>query len=68
MTSAGLIWWQQQDIYLSQTLAGHTVGLDPVSLTRWDVYFADYLLGTMDLTTLRFTPLTQALTLPINPV
>lgn len=68
VTSAGLIWWHRQDIYLSLTLAGHTVGLDPVSSTRWDVYFADYLLGTMDLTTLRFTPLTEALTSPINPV
>lgn len=68
VTSAGLIWWHQQDIYLSLTLAGQTVGLDPVSSTRWDVYFADYLLGTMDLTTLRFTPLTEALTSPINPV
>lgn len=68
VTRAGLIWWHQQDIYLSQTLAGHTIGLDPVSPSQWDVYFADYLLGTMDLTTLRFTPLTQALTSPINPV
>ena len=68
VTSAGLIWWQRQDIYLSLTLAGHTVGLDPVSPTTWDVYFANYLLGTVNLTSLRFTPLTQALTSPINPV
>jgi transposase InsO family protein len=68
VTSAGLVWWHHQDIYVSSTLAGHTIGLDPVSPSNWDVYFADYLLGTMDLTTLRFTPLTQALTSPINPV
>jgi len=68
VTSAGLIWWHRQDIYLSQTFAGHTVGLDPVSDTHWDVYFAEYLLGTVDLTTLRFLPLTASLTSPISPV
>jgi len=68
VTPAGVIWWQQEDIYVSQTLAGHTVGLDPTCPTHWDVYFADYLLGTVDLTTLRFTPITSAFTSPINPV
>lgn len=68
VTSAGLIWWHRQDIYLSQTFAGATVGLDPVSDTHWDVYFAEYLLGTVDLTTLRFNPLTASLTSPITPV
>jgi len=68
VTSAGLIWWQHEDIYLSQTLAGYTVGLDPSCPSHWDVYFADYLLGTVDLTTLRFSPITTASTSPINPV
>lgn len=68
VTPAGLIWWHQEDIYLSQTLAGYTVGLDPTCPSHWDVYFADYLLGTVDLTTLRFSPITTASTSPINPV
>ena len=68
VTPAGLIWWQQEDIYLSQTLSGYTVGLDPICSTHWDVYFADYLLGTVDLTTLRFTPITSAKPSPIRPV
>ncbi len=68
VTSAGLIWWHQEDVYLSQAFAGFTVGLDPVNSTQHDVYFAEYLLGTMDLQHLRFTPLTQSRTSPINPV
>lgn len=68
VTSAGLIWWHQDDIYLSQTLAGYTVGIDPTCPSHWDVYFADYLLGTVDLTTLRFSPITSAFASPINPV
>lgn len=68
VTSAGLLWIHHEDVYVSQTFAGHTLGLDPVSRVHWDVYFAEYLLGTLDLTTLRFTALTQTLTSPINPV
>jgi putative transposase len=68
VTRAGLIWWQQEDIYVSNTLAGHTVGIDPCCPAHWDVYFADYLLGTVDLTTMRFAPITTTFTSPINPV
>ena len=68
MTSAGLVWIHQEDIYVSQTFAGYTLGLDPVSNTHWDVYFAEYLLGSIDLTTLRFRTLVQSMTSPINPV
>jgi transposase InsO family protein len=68
VTPAGLIWWHHRGIYVSQALAGYTVGLAPVSADRWDVYFTHYLLGTADLTTLRFTRLTQGLASPINPV
>jgi transposase InsO family protein len=68
VTAAGLVWLHREDIYLSQTFAGYTVGLDPISPTQCDVYFAEYLLGALDLTTLRFRTLTQTLTSPINPV
>ena len=68
VTSAGLIWWHRADIYVSQVLTGYTLGLDPVSPTCHDVYLADLLLGAVDFTALRFTPLTEALRSPINPV
>lgn len=68
VTSAGLVWLHQEDIYLSQTFAGHTVGLEPISPSCYNVYFAEYLLGALDLTTLRFRSITNALTSPINPV
>jgi transposase InsO family protein len=68
VTPAGLVWLHHEDIYVSQTFAGYTVGLDPVSATQCDVYFTEYLLGALDLTTLRFRSLTQTLTSPINPV
>jgi len=70
VTSAGLIWWHQEDIYISQTLSGHTIGLDPICPTHWDVYFANYLHGTVDLTTLRFIPIAnhRTSTSPITPV
>lgn len=68
VTAAGLVWVHHEDIYVSQTFAGYTVGLDPIAPTQWDVYFAEYLLGTLDLTTLRFRSLTSSLTSPITPV
>ena len=68
VTPAGLIWLHHAGIYVSQACTGITLGLDPVSSTRWDVYFAEYLLGTLDLSTLRFTALAHTLTSPINPV
>jgi len=70
VTSSGLIWWHHEDIYVSQTLAGYTIGLDPTCPTHWDVYFADYLIGTVDLTILRFSPIANPHTSasPINPV
>jgi putative transposase len=68
ITSAGLLWWHQQDVYVSQALAGHRVGIDPVSPNQWHLYFAEYLLGAVDLTTLHFVPLGHDLGPPINPV
>lgn len=64
----GVLNWHQHQIYVSTTLAGQCLGLAPVSSTHYDVYFADYLLGTLDVHALRFTSLTQGLTSPISPV
>lgn len=71
VTPAGLVWWHQTDIYVSQTLAGMTLGLEPIAASHWDVYLAEYLLGTLDRSTLRFMPLTHRssrTSSPINPV
>lgn len=68
MTTAGLIWIHQEDVYVSQTFAGVTLGLDPVSTDHWDVYFAEYLLGSLEFPILRFQPLTHSLTSPMSPV
>lgn len=68
VTTAGLIWIHQEDVYVSQTFAGVTLGLDPVSSDHWDVYFAEYLLGSLEFPILRFQPLTHSLTSPMSPV
>jgi transposase InsO family protein len=64
----GVLNWHQQQVYISTSLAGQELGLHPVSATHYDVYFADYLLGFLDVQTLRFTSLTQGLTSPRSPV
>lgn len=67
VTRAGVLWWHHEHAYVSQALAGYRIGLDPVSTTLWYVYFAEYMLGAMELAPLRFIPLHQ-LGSPINPV
>jgi putative transposase len=65
---SGVLNWHQRQIYLSTTFAGYDVGLCPVTSIHYDVYFAAYLLGSLDVQALRFTSLTQTLTSPIIPV
>lgn len=65
---SGVLNWHQRQIYVSQSFTGYDLGLNPVSSIHYDVYFAEYLLGSLDVHTLRFTSLTQALTSPISPV
>jgi transposase InsO family protein len=64
----GVLNWHQRQIYVSTSLAGHELGLHPVSAVHYDVYLADYLLGVLDVQTLRFTSITQGLTSPMSPV
>lgn len=68
VADTGVIYWHQRRIFVTQVLAGLEVGLHPVSAIHYDVHFADYLLGTIDLQACAFTPLTQTLTSPISPV
>ena len=65
---SGVLNWHRHQLYISTALAGHEVALRPVSAHLLNVYFADYLLGTIHLDALRFLPLTQTLTSPITPV
>lgn len=64
----GVLNWHQRQIYVSTSLAGHELGLHPVSAVHYDVYLAEYLLGFLDVQTLRFTSITQGLTSPRSPV
>lgn len=71
VSAAGVVWIHQAYIYISQTYAGYPVGLEPRPQAQgalFDVFFAEYLLGTLDLTTTRFMPLTDTRSSPINPV
>jgi hypothetical protein len=44
----GLIKWQQRGVYVAETLAGETVGFDPIAEDTWNVYFADVPLGILE--------------------
>jgi len=46
--SQGDIRWKNRQIYLSETLAGETVGLEQVSDRIWNIYFATLKLATLD--------------------
>lgn len=65
---SGVLNWHQRQIYVSTALCGQALGLHPVSAIHYDLYFAEYLLGHLNVQTCRFLPLTQSRTSPINPV
>lgn len=46
--SNGEIKWSGQLVYLSQSLVGHWVGLEPVAEGRWRLYFMHQPLGWLD--------------------
>ena len=60
--------WHRRQIYVSTALAGHDLGLQPVSAVHYDVYFNEYLMGTLNVQVSAFTSLTQSRTSPISPV
>lgn len=65
---SGVLNWHQRQIYVSTALRGQELGLHPVSAIHYDVYFAEYLLGSLNVQDCRFTSLTQSRTSPISPV
>ena len=46
---SGMLKWNQQQIFISHALAGERVGLEPVEIDRWNVYFGSFYLGQLDL-------------------
>lgn len=53
VTQSGCFKWEGTDIYLSQALAGHPIGLQPIDTGVWRIHFSFYPLGTFDEETLR---------------
>jgi transposase InsO family protein len=51
----GCFKWQNQELYLSGTLAGELVGLEEIDNRIWKLYFSFYPIGILDLRTLRIT-------------
>lgn len=64
----GVVNWHRRQIYISTALAGHELGLQPVSAIHYDVYLNEYLMGTLNVQASAFTSFTQSRTSPINPV
>lgn len=46
--SRGEFSWQHQDIFLSETLTGERIGLEPLDERYWCVYFAAFPLAVLD--------------------
>jgi putative transposase len=46
--SNGMIKWHGRSIYISQTLSGERIGLDPSAERGWPAYFATVTLGIID--------------------
>lgn len=46
--ASGLMKWKGQDIYISTTLAGERIGLEPMEDGVWMVYFASHALGVFN--------------------
>ncbi len=57
--SQGDLRWKNQQIYLSQTLAGELIGLRQVSERLWDIYFAHIKLAQLDSYTLKLVHLSK---------
>lgn len=58
--SQGDICWKNRHIYLSETLAGETIGLRQVSERLWDIYFAHIKLAQLDSHTQKLVHLTKS--------
>jgi len=50
----GYIHWQDQRVFVSEALRGWSVGLEPLALGKWTVWFGRLLLGELDERTASF--------------
>jgi len=55
----GAIWYENQRIFISQALAGWDLGLGYRTQEVMEVYFAQLLLGVLEIPTAAFIPITQ---------
>lgn len=46
---SGMLKWNQQQIFISHALADERIGLEPVTMHRWNAYFGPFYLGQLDL-------------------
>lgn len=53
----GEISWKHQDVFLTETLIGERVGLEPIDDRYWRVYFAAFPIARFDSRKLQMLPL-----------
>jgi transposase InsO family protein len=62
----GEISWKHQDVFLTETLIGERVGLEPIDDRYWTVYFAAFPIARFDSRSLRMLPLPQRETFDLD--
>jgi hypothetical protein len=72
VNTSGAVIYRSDFIYLSKSLSGELVLLEPVDSDRrfFDVYFSDFLIGRMTLSTAqqKTLPSRSEVTFPMSPV
>jgi putative transposase len=48
VSSSGSIKWRDKQIFVSSTLAGQTIALEPVDESLWTIHFYDFVIGKLD--------------------
>jgi transposase InsO family protein len=49
LAGSGMFKWNKREIFISHALAGEHLGLEPVDIDRWNVYFGPFYLGQLDI-------------------
>lgn len=49
VSSSGVMYWRNHQVYITHLLKGEAVGLNPRDTDSWDVYFGPVLLGRLDM-------------------
>ncbi len=53
VSARGAIFWKHEPVFVSETLMGERVGLEPEDDRYWTVYFAEFPIGRFDSRDLR---------------